>query len=151
MKHRKKDSARNEFSNLPKAIKDFLFVKRKQIRGTPKRKKRIEGKPIEKRGICISETWWEVFVSQNSLSYQRNAGRQTKIKKEKDVLAWWINKQLNSKNKADKKEWKNQKRNLIPKPEKLTAKERGIVQWIARFESGYRRKRIGTRFFGVWE
>ena len=72
-------------------------------------------------------------------------------KKEKDVLAGWINKQLNSKNKADKKEWKNQKRNLIPKPEKLTAKERGIVQWIARFESGYRRKRIGTRFFGVWE
>lgn len=69
-----------------------------------------------------------------------------KSKKEKDVLAGWINKQLNSKNKADKKEWKNQKRNLIPKPEKLTAKERGIVQWIARFESGYRRKRIGTRF-----
>ena len=33
MKHRKKDSARNGFSNLPKAIKDFLFVKRKQIRG----------------------------------------------------------------------------------------------------------------------
>ena len=56
LKHRKKDSARNGFSNLPKAIKDFLFVKRKQIRGTPKRKKRIEGKPIEKRGICISET-----------------------------------------------------------------------------------------------
>ena len=151
MKHRKKDSARNGFSNLPKAIKDFLFVKRKQIRGTLKRKKRIEGKPIEKRGICISETWWEVFVSQNSLSYQRNAGRQTKIKKEKDVLAGWINKQLNSKNKADKKEWKKQKRNLIPKPEKLTAKERGIVQWIARFESGYRRKRIGTRFFCLWE
>lgn len=42
---------------------------------------------------------------------------------------------------------KKSKRNLIPKPEKLTAKERGIVQWIARFESGYRRKRIGTRFF----
>lgn len=56
MKHRKKDSARNGFSNLPKAIKDFLFVKRKQIRGTPERKKRINGKPIEKRGICISET-----------------------------------------------------------------------------------------------
>ena len=88
-------------------------MKRKQIRGTPKRKKRIEGKPIEKRGICISETWWEVFVSQNSLSYQRNAGRKTKIKKEKDVLAGWINKQLNSKNKADKKEWKNQKEILF--------------------------------------
>ena len=151
MRHRKKDSARNGFSNLPKAIKDFLFVKRKQIRGTPKRKKRIEGKPIEKRGIYISEIWWEVFLSQNSLSYQRNAGRQIKIKKEKDVLARWINKQLNSKSKADKKRRKNQKRNLIPKPEKLTAKERGIVQWITRFESGYRRKRIGTRFFGVWE
>ena len=85
-------------------------MKRKQIRGTPKRKKRIEGKPIEKRGICISEIWWEVFVSQNSLSYQRNAGRQIEIKKEKDVLAGWINKQLNSKSKADKKEWKNQKK-----------------------------------------
>ena len=68
-------------------------------------------------------------------------------KKEKDVLAGWINKQLNSKNKADKKEWKSQKRNLIPKPKKLTAKERGIVQWITRFESGYRGKRIDTRFF----
>ena len=46
---------------------------------------------------------------------------------------------------------KKSKRNLIPKPEKLTAKERGIVQWIARFESGYRRKRIDTRFFSVWD
>lgn len=32
----------------------------------------------------------------------------------------------------------------------MTAKERGIVQWIARFESGYRRKRIGTRFFSIF-
>ena len=50
-----------------------------------------------------------------------------------------------------RKNEKTKKRNLIPKPEKLTARERGIVQWITRFESGYRRKRIGTRFFGVWE
>ena len=53
MKHRKKDSARNGFSNLPKAIKDFLFVKKTNKRN-PKEKEK-------NRREADRKTWYLYF------------------------------------------------------------------------------------------
>ena len=71
MKHRKTKFYIERFSNLSKAIKDFLSVKRKQTRGTLKRKKRINGKPIEKYDINVSKSKDAEYSYQHTVYHIR--------------------------------------------------------------------------------
>lgn len=154
MKHRKTKFYIERFSNLSKAIKDFLAVKRKQIRGTPKTKKRINGKPIEKYDINISKSK-DVEYSYQHIVYlirevqtgKRRMEEEKRVLAEKKVKNNFIAEQQTDKKRKDKR---SQKRKLIPESKRVdNQRERGIVQWITKFESGYRTEIIGTRFLIV--
>ena len=70
-----------------KSNQRFLICEEKTNKRNPKEKEKNRREADRKTWYLYFGNMMRVFVSQNSLSYQRNAGRQTKIKKEKDVLA----------------------------------------------------------------
>ncbi len=103
-------------------------MKRKQIRGTPKTKKRINGKPIEKYDINISKSKDAKYSYQPTVyliremqtDKKRIRKKKRKFLQKKVKQKQFHNKvQSNNKRIRKRKDKQSQKRKLVPKSKKV--------------------------------